>query len=142
MPLYLYECPECHSRTEATNRMAERHTHAPVCGKNATHGQMGIRLTPNLGHVQQDCSYRCPVTRQWVTSNRQRRNIMAEHRLADARDIKPEHVQAAFDKADRQKAESRELISKLRKDLTTGHDRPIDDAQLHAMFPSPIESTT
>lgn len=139
MPLYLYECAECHGITESINRMAERHTHAPICGKNATHGRMAVRLTPNLGYVQQDCSYRCPVTRQWVTSNRQRQNIMAKHNLVDANDVcNPER---AFAQADRDKAETAAQISQLRKDLTTGADRPLSDAQLHAMFPSPIELT-
>lgn len=34
--------------------------------------------------------YVCPVTDAVVTSERQRRNIMAEHRLIDANDYKPE----------------------------------------------------
>lgn len=63
---------------------------------------------------------------------------MAEHRLVDANDFKPEQ---AFAKAEAEKARDAELISQLKKDLTTGSDRPMSDAQLHAMFPSPIELT-
>ena len=37
-------------------------------------------------------SYKCPVTDQVVSSERQRRNIMAEHRLADANDFTPKYV--------------------------------------------------
>lgn len=48
---------------------------------------MSIKLSPNLGYVQPDCHYKCPVTRQHVTSNRQRCNIMSQHNLIDANDF-------------------------------------------------------
>lgn len=48
---------------------------------------MPIKLSPNIGYVQGDCHYTCPVTRQQVTTNRQRRNIMARHNLIDANDF-------------------------------------------------------
>jgi len=83
MPLYLYQC-SCGNETEAFNRMADRHTHAPEC---TTHGQMRVKLTPVIGYMQRDCHYKCPVTGKHVTTNRQRTNIMREHNLIDANDF-------------------------------------------------------
>lgn len=136
MPIYLYRCECCENETEQSNRVAERHTHAPVCGKNATHGHMAIKLTPNIGYVQRDCHYVCPVTRTKVTSNAQRRRIMDEHRLIDANDFPPEK---AFAKAEAEKAKETEMIQKLKKDLTTGADRPFKESELHGIFPLPSE---
>lgn len=93
---------------------------------------MGIRLTAPLVHVAQDCHYVCPVTRQKVTSHRQRRRIMDENRLVDANDFKPEQ---GFAKAEKEKARDQELIRQLHKDLTTDQRRPFKDSELHGLFP-------
>lgn len=84
MPLYTYRCDSCGTEKDEFNRIADRHTNAPAC-----HGPMGIRLQPNMGYLKADCHYKCPVTRQPVTTQRQRKNIMAEHGLIDANDFKP-----------------------------------------------------
>lgn len=133
MPLYSYRCERCEDETEAFNRVAERHTHAPVCGKNATHGQMGIKLNPNLGYVQGDCHYICPMTKQQVTSHRQRNYIMKERNVIDANDFKPA---ASFERAEKEKAKDAELIRSLKKDLTTGRDRAMTEQQFSELIPS------
>jgi putative FmdB family regulatory protein len=84
MPIYAYRCPECGASQDAFNRVSERHANAPEC-----HGPMQVEIQPNLGFVQRDCHYKCPVTDQLVTSHATRRNIMAEHNLVDANDFKP-----------------------------------------------------
>lgn len=89
MPIYAYVCQECGDERDQFNRISERRTNAPQC-----HGAMDIKLSPVLGHVQRDCHYICPVTDQPITSNRQRRNMMAEHNVVDANDFKPEAAHA------------------------------------------------
>lgn len=131
--LYAYRCECCGDETEGFNRVAERHTNAPVCGKNATHGQMGIKLTPGLFHIAADVHYICPMTNREVTSHRQRRNIMRERNVVDANDFKPE---AMFAKAERDKERDLTQIRQLRKDLTTGEDRPFTERQLTELIPS------
>lgn len=130
--LYAYQCDCCGDETEAFNRIAERHTHAPLCGKNATHGKMGIKLTPPMFHVASDVHYICPMTRREVTSHRQRQNIMREKNVIDANDFKPEQM---FAKAEREQARDRELIKALKKDLTTGAERPLTEKQLTDLIP-------
>lgn len=113
MPLYSYQC-HCGHETDAFNRVAERHTSAPFCGINATHGRMGVKIRPVLGYVQRDCHYMCPVTGKEVTTNRMRNNIMREHDLIDANDFPP------------QKGIEREQKKKARRDeLIAGLDKPI-----------------
>jgi len=48
---------------------------------------MDVKIQPVIGYVQRPADYLCPVTRQWVSSNRQRTNIMREHNLIDANDF-------------------------------------------------------
>jgi putative FmdB family regulatory protein len=120
MPIYSYECSTCNKTAEEFHRMAERHTHAPVC-----HGPMGIVLQPNMGYVQRDCHYECPVTRQPVTTNRQRANIMAEHRLIDANDFKP---------APRIARE--EAALQHRQKLAATLKNPLPDKEMRKLLPS------
>ena len=82
MPLYSYACPVCGAERDEFNRIDDRHTNAPQC-----HGPMRLLISPVRGSVQESCHYVCPQTGQGVTSWRQRRNILAEHRLVDARDL-------------------------------------------------------
>lgn len=81
MPNYTYECPICKRREDAYRSIADR-GNGPEC-----HGQMRKIIVPPMlqpilggGSFQ---GYQCPVTDQWVTSRRQRRNIVAEHNLIE-----------------------------------------------------------
>jgi putative FmdB family regulatory protein len=112
MPLYSYQCKTCGHDLDAFNRIADRHTNAPKCPTCTA--PMGIQLQPNIGFVQRDCSYMCPVTRQPVTSNRQRARIMAEHGLTDANDFKPKPL---MDKAQREWADRERLAQTLKNPL-------------------------
>lgn len=85
MPLYAYKCPSCGAESDDFNRIDERHTNAPNCDACAV--QMAMVIPPVRGSVQETCHYLCPQTGQGVTSWAQRRNIFAEHRLVDARDL-------------------------------------------------------
>lgn len=85
MPLYAYKCPKCGTECDDFNRIDDRHTNAPVC--TYCDVQTECQISPVRGSVQETCQYICPQTGQGVTSWAQRRNIFAEHRLVDARDL-------------------------------------------------------
>lgn len=71
---------------------------------------MEIELTPVMGYVQRDCHYMCPVTRKPVTSNAQRREIMAANGLMDANDFKPK---VAFEKEEKALQQRTDLAKTL-----------------------------
>jgi putative FmdB family regulatory protein len=88
MPIYEYRCAACGATQDAFARIDDRDTSAPHCCGQAT----ARMLSAPMVSVPQNCEYKCPVTDQIVTSYRQRRNIMAEHNLRDANDLKPSYV--------------------------------------------------
>ena len=67
-------------------------------------------IQPVAGYVQMDCHYRCPVTRQGVTSWKQRQEIFATHGLRDGSDWDPAQEIA---KAQREQAESLALAAQM-----------------------------
>lgn len=94
---------------------------------------MAIKLTAGLFHIAADVHYICPMTQQQVTSHRQRNNIMREKNVVDANDLCP---QKSFEKAEKEQQRDRDLIRQLKKDLTTGSDRPFTERQLTELIPS------
>lgn len=85
---------------------------------------MDIKLSPNLGYVQRECHYQCPVTGAEVTSNRQRRRIMDSNDLVDANDFPPG---PAIAKAEKERADNAELGAKL--------VNPLSDRQMQELVP-------
>jgi hypothetical protein len=71
-------------------------------------------ITGCMIFVPSDVAYKCPVTEQVVTSERQRKNIMAKHRLIDANDFPPEKVFAA---AKKKRRDNELLAEKLTADI-------------------------
>jgi hypothetical protein len=104
MPLYPYRCTECGAEEDAFNSVSNRESGAPEC-----HGKMVPYIVPVRGHVAENCHYVCPQTGQQVTSWRQRKNILAEHNLVDARDIDTRKRRDAIKK---RRKEREELIKK------------------------------
>ena len=83
MPLYDYKCPCGHIET-MNNSIDNRRTHAPIhCDE-----QMSIMISgshhiaPVLGGGGFQ-GYKCPITDKFITSRRERRNIMAEHGVVE-----------------------------------------------------------
>ena len=76
---------------------------------------MAIKLTPVIGYMQRDCHYICPVTREPVTSNRQRSRIMAQHNLIDANDFPL--TPKVIEKAEQTVKDRAELGKKLKEPL-------------------------
>lgn len=86
---------------------------------------MDVKLTAGYFSIAADCAYKCPLTNRIVTSHRQRRNIMRERNVVDARDFTTtEAVQKGFAKAEKEQETDRALIRQLSKDMTTGAERP------------------
>lgn len=81
MPLYTYKCAECGKTEDAYRSMADR-DHGPEC-----HGPMRKIITPTMvqqvmgGHAYP--GYKCPVTGEFVSSRKRRREIMQEHNLIE-----------------------------------------------------------
>lgn len=88
MAIYGYLCPVCGKSQDLFNRISERDANAPICCGI----QSARQLSAPMVFVPQNCGYKCPVSDQIVTSYRQRQNIMAEHGLRDANDVKPAQI--------------------------------------------------
>ncbi len=86
MPIYTYKCVICDRVTDQYNTIAERKSSpACECGHATELVIMSTQIAPILGGGDFQ-GYKCPVTDEWVTSRRQRRNIMAEHNLIETGD--------------------------------------------------------
>ena len=82
--IYDYRCNTCRSETEAVNRIDERNTNAPLCCGERM--EIIIKKAP-MGYVDRVINYRCPVTNEFVTTKRQRHNIMAREGLVSAHEV-------------------------------------------------------
>lgn len=98
MPLYTYKCPECGEVCTEFNTIAERHK-GPKCENHSGfHPRMTLRITGTQIQAQilgagTYSGYRCPITDEYVTSRKRRREIMKEHNLVEAGDSSPEQRQ-------------------------------------------------
>ena len=85
MPLYTYACPKCGEKDTEFNTVQDRHVGPECCG-----AQMVLEITPTqVANVLGGGSmpgYVCPVSGDYVTSRKQRREIMARHGLIEAGD--------------------------------------------------------
>lgn len=82
MPLYEFKCETCKKHRDVLRRMADSSLPGPECCGRAT----ARVYTPQLINVGEDIRYRCPVTGQDIQSDRQRKRVLDEHGLVDARD--------------------------------------------------------
>ena len=93
MPTYVFRCPTCEAVQEQFCRVSEMEANRPTC-----HGPMQTVIQAVAGFVQMECHYRCPVTRQGVTSWKQRKEIFAAKNLSDGSDVSADQVIAAAQK--------------------------------------------
>lgn len=81
MPTYEYKCVVCGKDTTKINKVDDRRTNAPIC----TCGSVTKYFisTPMINSVRAARfeNYKCPVTDQVVTSERQKKNIEAKEGL-------------------------------------------------------------
>jgi len=88
MPLYEYRCPNC-SKTQTAIRKINERLDSPECQdcKVSTKQILSKSSLPQVdpiilgGGTYQ--GYKCPVTDEYVTSKRTRREIMKEHDLVE-----------------------------------------------------------
>ena len=81
MPIYTYSCPVCDKQKDQFNTIAGRNN-GPSCCEAMELVIMPTQLQPVLGGGDFQ-GYQCIVTDKWVTSRKERRNIMAEHNLVE-----------------------------------------------------------
>lgn len=84
LPLYTYRC-QCGIEQTEFNTIENRHK-GPEC-----HGRMELKITGTQIQAQilgggTYQGYRCPVTNEWVTSRKRRRDIMKKHDLVEVGD--------------------------------------------------------
>jgi putative FmdB family regulatory protein len=83
MPIYVYECAEGH-RKEEIRKISEREN-APQC--DCGHSMRMVITPVNINGAflgsAKNPGYKCPITEQWVSSKKQRRNIMAQHNVIE-----------------------------------------------------------
>lgn len=89
MPLYTYKC--CVTKDHYSTIAARHHgPDCPECGET-----MRFVIVPPMVQVSSFDGYKCPITNEIVTTERQRREIMARHDLVDANDFKPKRAEAS-----------------------------------------------
>lgn len=81
MPLYTYECPKCGKIEDAIRKIADRHD-GPMCCEPMKQKIVSTNIAPVLGGGDFP-GYKCPVTGEFVTSRRRRKQIMAENNLVE-----------------------------------------------------------
>lgn len=87
MPIYTYQC-DCGKIIDEYRSIDNRYN-LPVCdcGHKMQLKIMPTQIAPVLGGGDFQ-GYKCPVTEKWVTSRKERKNIMAEHNLIEVGDRK------------------------------------------------------
>lgn len=86
MPIYTYKCPICGTVTDQYNAVDDRKKGPDCnCGQSMNLTIVPTQIAPVLGGGDFP-GYVCPVTDKFITSRRERRNIMAEHNLIEKGD--------------------------------------------------------
>lgn len=99
MPTYEYECQTCQRRADARRPVAERKMGPICCG-----AMMEQRIFTGRAFVAPDATfegYRCVATGQTITSETERKKVMKENDLIDARELPdPDWKQMEADRND------------------------------------------
>lgn len=90
MPRYAYRCP-CGLVAHEFNTIAERDSGPRCCGTVMTRVIEAPQIQAQILGGGALPGYECPVTGRYVTSRRERRNIMAEHGLVEAGSKRSDH---------------------------------------------------
>lgn len=85
MPLYSYQCQKCERVEDAIRKVVDHAIGPDCCGEPMRQKITAPMLAPIMGGGNW-AGYQCPVTGRFVTSRRERKNIMAEHDLVEAGD--------------------------------------------------------
>lgn len=82
MPIYTYKCYHCNSVVDASRKIADRKKGPDCCGEVMNQIIVPAMIQPVLGGGDFP-GYQCPVTDKYITSRKQRRNVIAEHNLIE-----------------------------------------------------------
>lgn len=82
MPLYTYKCMECGKTQDAFNSISNRFNGPECCGKPTEHQIVPTQIAPIIGGGNLP-GYKCPVTGEFVTSRKRRKEIMQKHNLVE-----------------------------------------------------------
>lgn len=115
MPLYSYRCSETGVVFDRFESMKETGRETVCqCGANAPK----VILQAPMGHVESDCPpHRAPVTGEWITTNRQRREYMKRNKMVDANDFTPDFV---FREQKKRREKLKSEAAKLYDNLPSG----------------------
>ena len=83
MPIYTYQCQDCERIQDAHRSIAKRND-SPVCpcGGDTAKKIVPAMVAPVMGGGSFP-GYQCPVSNEFVTSRKQRREIMKRHDLVE-----------------------------------------------------------
>lgn len=83
MPLYTYQCAKNHTK-EQWSSISERESAPPCeCGLSMKMVITPVRINGAFLGSARNEGYKCPVTQEWVSTKKRRREIMAEHNLRE-----------------------------------------------------------
>ena len=119
MPKYVYTCASCFRETEGIRRIADRHK-SPVCDCGSK-TNLTITATAFVCPAADFTGYRCVATGQEITSESQRKRVMKENGLVDAREFpEPDFHQMEAERAEfHQEAEKPMAVpAELREAMT------------------------
>ncbi len=85
MPIYTYQCDKCKASKDDYRMVDERHNGPECCGGTMSLKIRPVQVAPVLGGGDFQ-GYMCPGTDKWITSRRERRNVMAKHDLVETGD--------------------------------------------------------
>lgn len=82
MPTYTYECGICGTQKEAIRKIDDRKNGPECCDMMMKQIIVPLHIQPVLGGGSFQ-GYKCPVTDEYVTSRKRRREIVSEHNLIE-----------------------------------------------------------
>lgn len=89
MPLYTYRCSKCQKTQDAIRSISDR-KNGPICCNTQTKQILTpTMIDPILLGAGTYQGYQCPITDEYVTSRKQRKEIMKRHDLVEMGDDKP-----------------------------------------------------
>lgn len=91
MPTYSYKCQECGSEKDAIRRIADRKNGPDCCGQTMKQVIVAPMIQAQILGGGDCPGYVCPVTQEFVTSRKRRREIMKENGCHESGDTKGAH---------------------------------------------------
>jgi len=85
MPTYLYECSKCHAEQEAIRKIADRKQgpQCYLCKADTKQIIIAPMVNPIILGGGSYPGYQCPMTDKYVTSRKDRREIMKQNQVVE-----------------------------------------------------------